>query len=430
MKIHRTTIRAATAVLGTAAVAGVAWIALPASAATTGVVSVVSSNVITYTAASGKANVVTLLRSGNTILVDDIYGISAGAGCVKVSGDVTRISCTPKVAPVWIRVDTGDGNDKIYNRTNLGTTVRAGTGNDLVTGGPTRDDIYLGLGTDTAESLGGDDIVRGEGGWDTIKGGDGNDEIQGGDGNDAVDGGNGNNYLYGGNNEDRLLSGSGEDYLSGDAGNDRLEGGNGENLLVGGVGNDTLVGGLEHDFLSGDAGNDVENGGGGDDYFDQTVEFAAGADADTFNGGDGNDIVFYIDRVKGVTADADSVTGDDGFSGEKDTISTSVEDIYGGEGNDRLIGTDRPEMLVGYGGNDTITGAAGDDSLLGYEGIDQLNGGDGYDICLDADEPGESAVDCELGSGALAARTAQAKGQEKADRVLREMKAEQQQIRR
>ena len=53
MNIRKTSVRAAAVVFGGAAVAGAAWIAIPADAATTGVVSVSGTNVIVYTAATG-----------------------------------------------------------------------------------------------------------------------------------------------------------------------------------------------------------------------------------------------------------------------------------------------------------------------------------------------------------------------------------------
>ena len=101
MKIRRSTVRATTAVLGTAAVAGVAWIALPAAAATTGVVSLVSGNIVTYTAATGKANNVALARSGNTVIVDDVHAIQAGAGLRTTSAPRRdRMNASVRVPPV------------------------------------------------------------------------------------------------------------------------------------------------------------------------------------------------------------------------------------------------------------------------------------------------------------------------------------------
>ena len=320
-------------------VAGLVGVALPAEAATTGVVSV-SSNVVIYTAATGKANTVVLTRSANTITVDDVYGIKAGAGCSAVSGDVTKIRCTPKVAAGWVRVDLGDGNDTLTNNTGLGMTAWGRTGNDKITGGSLKDDVFGGDGNDAIWGNGGNDTLRGESGADSISGGDGDDTLAGG------------------------------------SGNDRLLGGNGD------------------DWLIGQQGNDVEDGGPGDDDFDEPYDLTAGTDRDAFIGGPGFDGLDYSLRQKAVTADADAVSGDDGAAGEGDTIGAEIEIIRGGNGNDRLLGTGRDDILIGGPGNDVIAGGSGDDILQGDLGQDYFNGAGGLDDCIDP-EPGETVLNCE-----------------------------------
>ena len=363
----KSAIRGSVGVLGAAAVAGVAWIAIPAEAATTGVVSVVSGNIVTYTAAADKANNVVLTRSGNAVTVDDIYGIKAGAGCSAVSGDVTKIRCALSVAPVWIRVDVGNGNDIVVNNTGLGSTARLGTGNDKFTGGPLKDDVYGNTGSDNISGLGGNDVLRGESDNDTVSGGDGNDVLSGSTGNDTLLGGNGDETMYGG------------------SGNDRLEGGAGEDELQGGQGNDIMYG---------DADDDV--------FVEDATDYPAGTDADSFIGGDGDDAVFYWNRTKAITADNDAVVGDDGASGERDSIYQSVESIWGGYGNDRISGSDRSaeELLTGGPGNDILRAGAGDDAVWGDSGTDNIDAGAGNDFCADAVEPGETVVNCEYGDGA------------------------------
>jgi Ca2+-binding RTX toxin-like protein len=355
-------------VVGGVLVAGISWIAMPADAASTGIVSVVSTKVVVYTAAPGKANTVVLTRSGNTITVDDVYGIKAGAGCVKVSGDTTKIRCTPKVAPAWVRVDLSDRNDTVINKSGLSMTAWGRAGNDKITGGPGRDNLYGGEGADAIWGLAGNDQLSGEGGSDALSGGDG------------------------------------LDYITGGAGGDRLLGGNGD------------------DELEGLAGNDVEDGGAGDDVFYQDVQYAAGTDADSFIGGantvDGADIVVYDYRTKAISADADAVKGDDGAPGEKDTIGGSIEGIVGGDGNDRLIGTARDDVFFGGAGNDFIAASVGDDILFGSIGRDTLNGAGGTDYCPDR-EAGESVLSCELGGPSTLSAKAKKTQARNADRVER-----------
>ena len=95
--------------------------------------------------------------------------------------------------------------------------------------------------------------------------------------------------------------------------------------------------------------------------------------------------------VKLLVADLDGATGDDGSTGEKDTIGADVENLVGGWGNDTLTGSPAANRIDGGHGSDVIRGGAGNDTLDSGEGItggvdkvygeagdDVLNGG-GYD---------------------------------------------------
>lgn len=55
------------------------------------------------------------------------------------------------------------------------------------------------------------------------------------------------------------------------------------------------------------------------------------------------------------------------------------DDIRGGRGNDVIFGGDGADAIDGGRGNDEIFGEAGDDSLLGSVGIDIIDGGNGVD---------------------------------------------------
>lgn len=74
-------------------------------------------------------------------------------------------------------------------------------------------------------------------------------------------------------------------------------------------------------------------------------------------------------------------------------ITLSVE-LYGGEGNDTLYGSNGPNILVGGAGNDSLRGGKDGDLLIGGSGADTLKGLDGDDILLAADfMAGESFSD-------------------------------------
>jgi Ca2+-binding RTX toxin-like protein len=54
--------------------------------------------------------------------------------------------------------------------------------------------------------------------------------------------------------------------------------------------------------------------------------------------------------------------------------------IFGGSGNDALVGGLDADFMVGYAGNDTMRGGAGNDQLYGGSGNDLLIGGKGQDL--------------------------------------------------
>lgn len=58
---------------------------------------------------------------------------------------------------------------------------------------------------------------------------------------------------------------------------------------------------------------------------------------------------------------------------------TARATVYGGNGNDILIGGSMNDLLYGGNGNDKIDGRGGDDLLFGDAGKDAINGGDGND---------------------------------------------------
>src|SRR2546430_889686 len=84
----------------------------------------------------------------------------------------------------------------------------------------------------------------------------------------------------------------------------------------------------------------------------------------------GTDVADYSSRTTPVTVDLDGEAGDDGESGEGDTVDNDVEDVWGGAAADRLTGNGEQNFLVGAGGDDILDGAGGADSLFGDGGND------------------------------------------------------------
>jgi len=314
-----------------------------------------SGNTITYEAAAGEDNGLNITQAGGNITFDEqTVVIVDGGGCPLAAGNAV---CA-EGGVTKIVVNLGDLDDSASLQTSaLPLTASGGPGRDGLSGGS------------------GADVLRGEAGDDNLSGGDGGDTLDGGDGNDGHDGGPGNDTIDGGGGRDAAI---------GDEGNDIINAGPGpDNTLQGGDGNDTVNGqGGSDGSIAGGPGSDTINGGDGDD----AIESDDGADV--IGGGGGRD------RYSATTTNVDvSLTLDgnanDGAAGEGDNIGVDVEDVFGGQGNDTIIGSAASNSLDGQDGNDTISGGDGFDSLFGNDGNDvvngdgggdSLNGGDGEDV--------------------------------------------------
>ena len=140
-------------------------------------------------------------------------------------------------------------------------------------------------------------------------------------------------------------------------------------VLTGTDGPDVIIGTASGEAIYGGAGNDVINAGGGDDDID------GGPGADVINGGDGTDSVSYPGTA-GVDVNIDGFPND-GALGEGDSVGADVEDVFGGDGNDKIVGSAAANTVDGNAGDDRITGGAGRDTLFGGDGDDVIDSRDG-----------------------------------------------------
>ncbi len=160
-----------------------------------------------------------------------------------------------------------------------------------------------------------------------------------------------------------------------------------------GAGDDHVTTGTAHKVL-------VRGGTGND-----TLHAGAVADGPTrFEGGDGTDLADYSARTGALKISIGS-SANDGVEGEKDNVWRDVENLTGGAGNDRILGTNAANFLRGGAGDDIVDGLGGDDKLgtdevgagndllRGGAGNDTLNGGDGDDELI-----GGPGIDELLGS--------------------------------
>ncbi|MEJ7933551.1 calcium-binding protein [Sphingobium sp. AN558] len=338
----------------------------------------------------------------------------------------------------------GSGNDIFYGNSGL-STFFGESGNDFFIGGNGSGRFFGGDGDDYLAGGGSSDTLSGGTGADVLLGGDGSDTLDGGAGADFFDGGNGLDLVsyetatsgveqsieFGGGTGDAagdvlfsiegligsdfddilsgnhfagdgLFGGLGSDQLFGFDGNDNLSGGSGDDILLGGAGNDSLFGGEGNDMLSGGTGADYISGDAGVDavsYRDATSGVALGL-GDYF---DSTNSSFF-----GLGSGGEAL-GDRLFLIENVWGSDFSDEIIGDINNNQLLGFAGNDSLSGGGGNDIVSGGAGRDILLGGAGDDTLFGGDGRDTLtggIDADlfaytrwesEGGDTITDFESG---------------------------------
>ena len=255
------------------------------------------------------------------------------------------------------------------------TTMHAEGYSVSLTGGSENDLLYGGYGKDILEGGDGNDLIDGGPGKDTIVFGDGDTRLNLSPANDGVaqdtkhgsdtimtstieniTTGAGSDIIFANAADNIMDTGDGHDRLYGEAGDDMLIAGDGDDHLYGSYGKDNLAGGDGNDRLYGGYGNDILEGGSGDDILD------GGLGKDTLVFGNGNTIVSLSD-------DKDGIAQDTGHG--SDTIMTSsIENVTTGDGDDTIEGNVLDNILNGGAGNDTLTGGYGDDTLTGGSGED------------------------------------------------------------
>jgi Ca2+-binding RTX toxin-like protein len=353
---------------------------------------VTGGTTLTYTAAAGEVNHVTVsVVSGNLTIDDPSGGVTALGGC---SG-ATQLTCGPISAltsPMVINV--GDLNDSVTIASSVSTTIPSitivgGTGDDTLTNNSSRQVTFVGgagddkltgnghddtvdyssspsgvnvdlragtatgQGTDTLANIG--DVI-GSSHDDTIAGDDGANDLQGGLGSDTVD--------YSGVTSTTT---SGITLTFGvplivpgttDAGADTLGG------------FENVIGSHYGDSLTGDSGpNTIDGGGGGDPVLD---------------GAGGTDTLSYATAPGPVAIDLGTPVQSTG-----DVIVTSSFE--------NLTGSAFSDSLTGDSSNNTLNGGDGNDSLAGRGGTDILNGGSGSNTADYSAAPGFVAASVAAG---------------------------------
>ena len=323
--------------------------------------------------------------------VDTLYG---GPGNdVYILRDAREVSVQPLRFSYDDVVETDDGGfDTIIVR-RVGIVAGAGLASNVENG--------IIEGTENF-NLGGNELnnrLTGNSAANRLIGNDGNDVLVGLDGDDSLEGGNGidrASYVSAGAAVVVSLALTGSQNTGG-AGSDRL-------TLVediwGSLFNDILLGNGEPNALTGDAGNDIIRGRAGiDRLFGLTGNdvLEGGADNDIVNGGVGIDRASYDSAGAAVTVNL-ALTGAQDTGGAGSDTLASIENLWGSDFGDTLIGNVRANALIGAGGGDRLRGGNGTDTLTGGAGEDifvflALGDSDGAQLDRITDLAAEDVVD-------------------------------------
>lgn len=153
--------------------------------------------------------------------------------------------------------------------------------------------------------------------------------------------------------------------------------------VINGVGSGVVNGTSADDAIYAGSGTETINAGAGNDTI------YPGPGPDTVSGGAGVDAVVYTGATP-VDVSLDN-KANDGAAGQDQNIESDVEDIYGGDGADTLIGDAADNTIDGGGGNDYISGGGGNNALYGGPGNDTIDARNGKQDVIDCG-PGDDTV--------------------------------------
>jgi Ca2+-binding RTX toxin-like protein len=171
-----------------------------------------------------------------------------------------------------------------------------------------------------------------------------------------------------------VIGGAGSDVMTGTQGRDTFSGGGGNDTIDGGVGNDTLTGGAGDDRFEVGSGTDVVN----DLETGDVLVVTAGATANATVAGN-----FVATSATGNTAGTVNISGTNGAAHTIDlsnVTGTTGYTIRGGDGNDRIVGSDFADLMDGLSGGDTLIAGHVGDSIYGGFNDDVLMSKDSVDV--------------------------------------------------
>jgi Ca2+-binding RTX toxin-like protein/predicted Fe-Mo cluster-binding NifX family protein len=317
---------------------------------------------------------------------DDLFIANSGTDTFEGGEGIDTIDFTFSAADLTVdlslgeAISSGGATEQITGVEN----IKAGAGNDLLTGSDSANTLEGGAGDDTLNGGLGNDILSGQEGADTytFASGDGQDTVLDFDPQSDVLQIDGHTiYPFGLPAGITVIDQAGDVLITYGAGDTVLLTGlsiAGWEAIGGGTaGDDSLVGGADNDVFFGAAGNDTIDGGAGDDIMFGGVGndlLLGNIGTDTYNGGDGVDTLDLSGETGGLSADLSqsALLLADGTVEQ----ASEIENLIAGSGNDSVVGSDIANTFTGNGGDDTLEGGDGDDTYVYAQG-------DGHDVIND-----------------------------------------------
>jgi Ca2+-binding RTX toxin-like protein len=191
-------------------------------------------------------------------------------------------------------------------------------------------------------------------------------------GDNSGSGTEGGNWLEGGEGADLLSGRGGYDFASYESASAGVK----ASLADPGV-NTGAASGDSYVSIEGLVGSDFHDhliGNSADNILIDFITYADGSLEDTFDGGDGFDLVSYKYSVRpALSVDLSRSFDDPNSFGD---IFISIEGVIGTDFNDTLFGTAGADLLRGEGGDDNLVGRGGADILIGGDGNDRYEVGE------------------------------------------------------
>lgn len=297
----------------------------------------------------------------------------------------------------YLNIDAGDGHDLIFGG-DMADVIRGGAGNDVISGSPNFYDFEPEDSTrlpkpekDSEGNLIGVD----------------KDLIIGGEGNDLISAGIGDDIIW----VDHEYKSNGKTPIHTDSNNPNNTHNNKKgDWALGGRGDDVIHGGANQDFLQGGVDSDIIYGGGGDDVIlgdghirygtkSKTIFNSSSIDYEMTIGGGIHPLVPGGVYSRPVFRQGDTLSIEHRYDKGKhiqdkqpsayyrDPITFEWTLTIDADKGDYTI-TPHEEVKLSYDkhafesehANDTLYGGAGDDLVIGQYGNDYLDGGKGDDI--------------------------------------------------